>query len=38
MSTRSNILIELPDSFLNSTAKYNAEMFKDIEIISGGMS
>lgn len=31
MSTRSSILIKLPDSFLNSTAKYNAEMFKDRE-------
>lgn len=35
MSTRSNIIIEVPDSFLNSTAKYNAEMFKDREIVSG---
>lgn len=33
MSTRSSILIQVPDSFLNSTAKYNAEMFKDRELI-----
>lgn len=31
MSTRSSILIKVPDSFLNSTAQYNKEMFKDRE-------
>ena len=33
MSTRSSILIQVPNSFLNSTVKYNAEMFKDRELI-----
>ena len=33
MSTRSSILIQVPDSFLNSTAKYNAEIFKNRELI-----
>lgn len=31
MSTRSSILIKVPNSFLNSTAQYNKEMFKDRE-------
>ena len=33
MNTRSSILIQIPNSFLNSTAKYNAEMFKNRELI-----
>lgn len=33
MSTRSSILIQVPDSFLNSTAKYNSEIFKDRKLI-----
>lgn len=35
MSTNSNILIQVPDSFLNTTARYNSEMFKDLEISTG---
>lgn len=31
MSTRSSILIKVPDSFLNSTAQYNTEMFENRE-------
>ena len=35
MSTRSSILIQVPDSFLNSTVQYNSEMFKDREVFIG---
>lgn len=35
MSTRSSILVKVPDTFLNSTAKYNSEMFKDQELLTG---
>lgn len=32
MSTRSSILIKVPDTFLNTTAQYNSEMFKNREV------
>lgn len=35
MSTRSSILIKVPDTFLNTTAQYNSEMFKDREVFIG---
>ena len=33
MSTRSSILIKVPDTFLNSTAQYNKEMFETKELL-----